>query len=100
MRVPSSLHARGVGWQEGIAEPGAMLGTGSVCARQEKTPPILPFTTPMESDQRLRACRRDAPSANERFCRRPADDVFGMHRFLMFPNGWRPSSSRLRVAAP
>jgi hypothetical protein len=48
----------------------------------EKTPPILPFTTPTESDQRPRVCRRDAPNADERFCRqiRPADDVFGTHR--------------------
>jgi hypothetical protein len=35
----------------------------------------------MESDQRLSVCRRDAPNADERFCRRirPADDVFGTH---------------------
>ena len=59
-----------------------MLGTGNVCARQEKTPPILPFTTPMESDQRPRVCWRDAPSANERFCRRirSDDDDFSTHK--------------------
>jgi hypothetical protein len=36
----------------------------------------------MESNQRLPVCWRDAPSADERFCRRirPADDVFGTHR--------------------
>jgi hypothetical protein len=64
-----------------MAKPGARLGPGSVCAGQEKTPPIRPFTTPMESDQRLRVGRRDAPNADERFCRRtrPADDVFGTH---------------------
>ena len=39
-----------------------MPGTRSVCAGQEKTPPILPFTTPTESDQRPRACRQDAPA--------------------------------------
>jgi hypothetical protein len=65
-----------------MAKPGAMLGTGSVCARQEKAPPILPFTTQMESDQRRRVGRRDA-RADERFCRRirPADDVFGTHNY-------------------
>ncbi len=64
-----------------MAKPGAMPGTGSVRARQEKTPPILPLTTLMESNQRPRVCRRDAPNADERFCRRirPADDVFGTH---------------------
>ena len=58
-----------------------MPGTDSVRAGQEKTPPILPFTTQMESDQRLSVCRRDAPNADERFCRRirPTDDVFGTH---------------------
>jgi hypothetical protein len=75
-------YARGVGRQGCMAKPGVMPGTESVCAGQEKTPPILPFTTPMDSDQRLRVCQRDAPGPEERFCRRirPADDVFGTHR--------------------
>jgi hypothetical protein len=38
-----------------------MPATSSVCAGQEKTPSLLPFTSPTESDQRLRVCRRDAP---------------------------------------
>jgi hypothetical protein len=65
-----------------MEKPGAIPGTGSVCAWQEKTPPILPFTTPMESDQRPRVGRRDAPGPDERFCRRirPTDDVFGTHK--------------------
>ncbi len=50
-----------------MAEPGVRPGTGSVCAGQEKTPPILPFTTQMESDQRLRVCRRDAPGPTNAF---------------------------------
>jgi hypothetical protein len=81
-RIAPSLHARGVGRQGCMAKPAAIPGTGSVCAWQEKTPPILPFTTQMESDQRLRVCRRDAPSVDERFCRRirPSDNVFGTHR--------------------
>jgi catechol 2,3-dioxygenase-like lactoylglutathione lyase family enzyme len=58
-----------------------MPGTGSVRAGKEKPPPILPFTTHKESDQRPRLCWRDAPNADERFCRRirPGDDVFGTH---------------------
>jgi hypothetical protein len=44
-----------------MAKPGAIPGTGSVCARQEKTPPILPFTVHKETDRRLRVGRRDAP---------------------------------------
>ena len=65
-----------------MAKPCAMPGTGSVRARQENTPAILSCSTKMESDQRLRVGRRDAPSIDERFCRRirPADDVFGTHR--------------------
>ncbi len=64
-----------------MAKPGVMPGTASICAGQEKTPPILPFTTPTESDQRLRVGRRDAPGPDERSCRRirPGDDVFGTH---------------------
>jgi hypothetical protein len=75
-------YARGVGRQGCMAEPGAMPGPGSVCAGQEKTPPILPFITPKKSTQRPRVCRRDAPSIDERFCHRirPGDDVFGTHR--------------------
>ncbi len=50
-----------------MAKPGVMLGTGSFCAGQEKTPPILPFTTLIESDQRPRVCRRDAPTPTNAF---------------------------------
>ena len=53
-----------------MVDPGVMPGAGGVCAGKEKTPPFLPFTTPMESDQRLRLCRRDAADLDERFCRR------------------------------
>jgi hypothetical protein len=62
-----------------------MPGTGSVRAGEEKPPPILPFTTHKESDQRPRVCRRNALNADERFCRRirPADDVFGTHRYYL-----------------
>ncbi len=77
-RIAPSLHPRGVGGQGDMAKPGVRPGTASVCGRQEKTPPILPFTTQMESDQRPSLCWRDAPGPEERFCRRirPADDVF------------------------
>ncbi len=37
----------------------------------------------MQSDQRLRVCRRDAPSIDGRFCRAESgrrDDVFGTYR--------------------
>ena len=80
-RIAPSLHARGVGRQGRMAEPVVMPGTGSVCARQEKAPPILPFITPKKSTQRPRVCRRDAPSIDERLCHRirPGDDVFGTH---------------------
>jgi hypothetical protein len=44
-----------------------MPGTGSVRAGEEKTPPILPFTTHKESDQRPRVCRRNAPGPTNAF---------------------------------
>ena len=77
-----------------MAKPGTMPGTGTVRAGQEKTPPILPFSTKMESAQRLHVGRRDAPNGDERFCRRirPADDVFGMHnrQILLNMRKWSP----------
>ena len=59
-------------------------------AGQEKTPPILPFTTPMESDQRLRGCQRDAAGLDERFYPRirPGDDVFGTDRKASSASWW------------
>jgi hypothetical protein len=65
-----------------MAKPGARPGTGSVCARQEKAPPLLPLTIPMERDHRNPASAGEAlPSIDERFCRRirPGNYVFGRH---------------------
>ena len=46
----------------------------------------------MQSDQRRRACRRDAPNADERICCRfrPADDIFGTHRYPIEASGTKP----------
>ena len=90
-RIAPSLHPRRVGSFPYIT-------TGPCCVdpagrrgfrylQGEKTPPILPFTTTMQSDQRLRVGRRDAPGPDERFCRRmrPGDDVFGTHKCLSSP---------------
>jgi hypothetical protein len=79
-----------------------MPGTGSVYAWQEKTPPILPFTNPTESDQRPRLCRRNAPKADERYCHRipPANEVFGTHRVPKTSSAGRIDGKRPLSANP
>jgi hypothetical protein len=65
-----------------MAKPGATPGTGSVRARQEKAPPLLPFTTPMERDQRDPVSVGERPPASTNAFAtesRPGDDVFGTH---------------------
>jgi hypothetical protein len=83
-RIAPSLHARGVGWQEGIAEPGAMPGTGSVRAEQEKPLPYSHLPPIRNAISDPASAGETPPKAAHRFCRRirPADDVFGTHNRL------------------